>query len=77
MFKWFELYFRWVSLTFSWEALTLEFIFSFTRISGAPKFNIQTISVNICSEDDLRSRIFGKFVVKFLACLLLLEFSNI
>ena len=24
---------------------------------------------NICLEDDLRSRIFGTFVVKFLACL--------
>ena len=24
---------------------------------------------NVCSEDDLRSRIFGAFVVKFLACL--------
>ena len=34
-------------------------------------------SENICSEDDLRSRIFGRFVVKFLACLPLLEFSNI
>ena len=33
-------------------------------------------SENICSEDDLRSRIFGTFVVKFLACLPLLEFSN-
>ena len=32
---------------------------------------------NICSEDDLRSRIFGAFVVKFLACLPLLGFSNI
>ena len=32
---------------------------------------------NICSEDDSRSRIFGTFVVKFLACLLLLGFSNI
>ena len=32
---------------------------------------------NICSEDDLRSRIFGTFVVKFLACLPLLRFSNI
>ena len=30
---------------------------------------------NICQEDDLRSRIFGTFV-KFLACLLLLGFSN-
>ena len=29
-------------------------------------------SENICSEDDLRSRIFGTFVVKFLACLPLL-----
>ena len=31
---------------------------------------------NICSEDDFRSRIFGTFVVKFLACLPLLGFSN-
>ena len=34
-------------------------------------------SENICSEDDLRSRIFGTFVVKFLAFLPLLGFSNI
>ena len=34
-------------------------------------------SKNICSEDDLRSRIFGTFVVKFLACLPVLGFSNI
>ena len=34
-------------------------------------------SENISSEDDLRSRIFGTFVVKFLACLPLLGFSNI
>ena len=33
-------------------------------------------SENICSEEDLRSRIFGTFVVKFLACLPLLGFSN-
>ena len=32
---------------------------------------------NICSEDDLISRIFGTFVVKFLVCLPLLGFSNI
>ena len=32
---------------------------------------------NICSEDDLTSRIFGTFVVKFLACLPFLGFSNI
>ena len=34
-------------------------------------------SEKICSEDDLRSRIFGTFVVKFLACLPVLGFSNI
>ena len=32
---------------------------------------------NIRSEDDLKSRIFETFVVKFLACLPLLGFSNI
>ena len=42
--------------------------------SGAPNVNFRKISV---SEDDLRSRIFGTFVVKFLACLPLLGFSNI
>ena len=31
---------------------------------------------NTCSEGDLRSRIFGTFVVKFLACLTLLGFLN-
>ena len=31
---------------------------------------------NICSEDDLRSRIFGTFVVKFLVCPPLLGFSS-
>ena len=35
------------------------------------------VSENICSEDDLRSRIFETFVVKFLACLPLLGFSNV
>ena len=34
-------------------------------------------SENICSEDDLRSRIFGTFVVKFLAYEPVLGFSNI
>ena len=32
---------------------------------------------NICSEDDLRSRIFRTFVAKFLACLPVPGFSNI
>ena len=44
-------------------------------ISGAP--NMYQFSEKICSEDDLRSRIFGTFVVLFLACLPLLGFSNI
>ena len=34
-------------------------------------------SENSCSEDDLRSRIFGTFVVKVLACLPLLGFTDI
>ena len=34
-------------------------------------------SENICSEDDLKPRIFGTFAVKFLACLPLQGFSNI
>ena len=42
--------------------------------SGAPNDNFRK---NICSEDDLRARIFETFVVKFLAWLLLLGFSNI
>ena len=43
-------------------------------LQGAPNDNFRK---NICSEDDLRSRIFETFVVKFLACLPLLGFSNI
>ena len=46
----------------------------FTDFSGAPNDNFRK---NICWEDDLGSRIFGTFVVKFLACLPLLGFSNI
>ena len=34
-------------------------------------------SENICSEDDVRSRIYGTFVVKYLCCLHLLGFWNI
>ena len=44
------------------------------KTTGAPNDNFRK---NICSEDNLRSRIFGTFVVKFLACLPLLGFSNI
>ena len=44
------------------------------NLTGAPNVNFRKM---ICSEDDLRSRIFGAFVVIFLACLPLLGFSNI
>ena len=44
------------------------------HFAGAPNDNFQK---NICSEDDLRSRIFETFVVKLLACLPLLGFSKI
>ena len=46
----------------------------FRPFSGAPNDNVLE---NICSEDDLRSTIFGTFVVKFLARLPLLGFSII
>ena len=49
-------------------------ILVFIQSSGAPNDNFRK---NICSEDDLRSRIFGTFVVKFLTGLPLLGFSNI
>ena len=51
-----------------------QFHFETESSAGAPNDNFRK---NIFSEDDLRSRIFGTFVVKFLACLLLLGFSNI
>ena len=43
-------------------------------LAGAPNGNFRE---NICSEDNFRTRIFGTLVVKFLACLPLLGFSNI
>ena len=49
-------------------------IFAFLSNPGAPNDNFRK---NICSEDDLRSRIFETFVVKLLAWLPLLGFSNI
>ena len=48
-----------------------------TAIMDMVRGTQRQVSENICSEDDLRSRIFGTFVVKFLACLPLLGFSNI
>ena len=46
---------------------------SFQKVGGTQR----QFSENICSEDDLKSRTFGTFVVKFLPCLPLLGFSNI
>ena len=48
--------------------------FLWRQVSGAPNDNFRK---NICSEDDLRSRIFRTFVVKFLTCPPLLGFSDI
>ena len=45
----------------------------FKQRSGTPQ---RQFSENISSEDDLRSRTFGTFVVKFLACLPLLGFKK-
>ena len=79
--------------TFKWNLsgsiFTWYYLFSmtFSRLSLSVKSYGETIQMkqghptsifqNICSEDDLRSRILGTFVVKFLACLPLLGFSNI
>ena len=49
---------------------------SFGQVRWSPQL-YKDRKLCICSEDYLRSRIFGTFIVKFLACLLLLEFSNI
>ena len=51
----------------------LEVLSFCDRETGAPNDNFRK---SICLEDDLRSRIFGTFVVKFLACMPLLGFSN-
>ena len=48
-----------------------------TDVFAGYKGTQRQFSENICSEDDLRSRIFGTFAVKFLACLPPLGFSNI
>ena len=64
------------------DKAALRFLFAFTLISGLVLLSIKRgtkrqFLENICSEDDLRTRIFGIFVVKFLACLPPLGFSNI
>ena len=59
---------------FRLETMVVQNSFNEKHITGAPNDNFRE---KICSEGDLRSRIFGTFVVKFLACLPLLGFSNI
>ena len=70
----------WSSNRLGWQlssyksAVTLPNSCQKTDSSGAPNDNFRK---NICSEHDLRCRIFRRLVVKFLACLPLLGFSNI
>ena len=66
----------WLGFTVSQteDQLSRNFSPCSNQVTGAPNDNFRE---NICSEDDLRSRIFGTFVVKCLACLPLLGFSNI
>ena len=52
-------------------------MFSTTKLLSTLRGTQRQFSENFCSQDDLRSRIFGTFFVKFLACLPLLGFSNI
>ena len=56
------------------EALDLRVFINAYSINGGTQGQFLE---NICSEDDLRSRIFVTFVLRFLACLPLLGFSNI
>ena len=55
------------------KSATAKLICKLIRSRGTQR----QFSENICSEGDLRSRIFWTFVVKFLVCLPLLGFSNI
>ena len=55
----------------------LAFLTVFTNYMNTIRGTQRQFSENICSEYDLRSRIFGTFFVKFLACLPLVGFSNI
>ena len=52
----------------------LELIIISTCISATLRDTHCQFSENICSDDDLRSEIFGTFAVKFLACLPLLGY---
>ena len=58
-------------------ACLLFLIFPMNKLMSIYRGTQRQFSENICSQDDSRSRIFETVVVKFLACLPLLEFSNI
>ena len=57
--------------------LLLNVVLNFSFLQRNNRDTQRQFSENIRSEDDLRPRIFGTFVVKFLAFLPLLGFPNI
>ena len=61
----------------AWEEEKNVSIFQFLTVYACFRGTQRQFSENICSKDDLRSRIFEIFVVKFRACLHVLGFSNI
>ena len=70
---WWKVFSSQALLYFSlWPQVSKKFCWSLSQFIRG---NQRQFSENICSEDDL-TRIFETFVVKFLACLPLLGFSN-
>ena len=63
------LYFRVILLLFLVSLVSGRPVLSAASYPQAIYQGHPTFSENICSEDDLRSSIFGTLVVKFLACL--------
>ena len=66
-----------VTVTLTVRSLRKKKVKGLTRMDTLIRGTQRQFLEYICSEDDLRSRIFGTFVVKFRACLLLLRFSHI
>ena len=71
------IFFVGIALNLKWLAEFFKFQFISILAICYNRGTQRQFSQNICSEDDLRSRIFGTFVKKFLACLPFLGFSNI
>ena len=74
-----------MAMHLSWVMTMIRSAKQCMNICGAYEYHVsiainrgteRQFSENICWVDDLRSRIFGTFDVKFLACLPLLGFSN-